>query len=138
MKAFSNEIKSQTFFTFMTWLLFVLIKIPRTSAVYWVAWFVESGVYRNAIKLQKNDSGNCTGRGSIITNLHVICERMRIFLPFFADDNNIWWQSRQQNPTFVSWLIQKKSDKTTLETIPLSINLAGRSRKWSGVASRYY
>jgi hypothetical protein len=30
---------------------------------------------------------------------------------FFADDNNKWWQSRQQNPTFVSWLIQKKSDK---------------------------
>jgi hypothetical protein len=32
--------------------------------------------------------------------------------------------SRQQNPTFVSWLIQKKSGKTPLETIPLYINLA--------------
>jgi hypothetical protein len=41
-------------------------------------------------------------------------------------------------PAFVSWLIQKKSGKTPLETIPLYINLAGRSRKWSGDASRYY
>jgi hypothetical protein len=30
-----------------------------------------------------------------------------------------------KNPTFVSWLIQKKSGKTPLETIPLYINLAG-------------
>jgi hypothetical protein len=29
--------------------------IPGTSAVYWVASFVESGVYRTAIKLQKNE-----------------------------------------------------------------------------------
>jgi hypothetical protein len=57
--------------------------------------------------------------------LHVTCERMPIFWPFFVDDNNKWWQSRQQNPTFVSWLIQKKSGKTPLETIPLDINLAG-------------
>jgi hypothetical protein len=28
-------------------------KIPGTSAVHWVALFVESGVYRTAIKLQK-------------------------------------------------------------------------------------
>jgi hypothetical protein len=48
---------------------------------------------------------------------------MQIFWPFFADDNNKWRQSRQQNPTFVSLLIQKKSNKTPLETIPL--NLAG-------------
>jgi hypothetical protein len=61
----------------------------------------------------------------IIANLHVTRERTRIFWPFFAGDNNKWWQSRQQNPTFVSWLIQKKSDKTPLETIPLYINLAG-------------
>ena len=27
-----------------------------------------------------------------------------------------------KNPTFVSWLIQKKSGKTPLETIPLYIN----------------
>jgi hypothetical protein len=39
--------------------------------------------------------------------------------------NNKWLQSRQQNPTFVSWPIQKKSGKTPLETIPLYINLAG-------------
>ena len=31
----------------------------------------------------------------------------------------------KQNPTFVSWLIQKKSGKTPLETIPLYINLVG-------------
>ena len=34
-------------------------------------------------------------------------------------------QSRQQNATFVSWLIKKKSGKTPLETIPLYISLAG-------------
>jgi hypothetical protein len=44
---------------------------------------------------------------------------------FFADNNNKWWQSRQQSPTFVSCLIQKKSDKTPLETMPVYINLAG-------------
>ena len=44
----------------------------------------------------------------IIANLHVTREHTRIFWPFFADDNNKWWQSRQQHPTFVSWLIQKK------------------------------
>jgi hypothetical protein len=44
--------------------------------------------------------------------LHVTRERMQIFLPFFADDNIKWWQSSQQNPTFVSWPIQKKSGKT--------------------------
>ena len=53
----------------------------------------------------------------IIANLHVIRERTRIFWPFFADDNNKWWQIRQQNLTFVSWLIKKKSGKTPLETI---------------------
>ena len=66
-----------------------------------------------------------TGQGPIITNLHVTHERTRLFWPFFADDNNKWWQSRQQNPTFVSWLIQKKSGKTPLETISLYIKLAG-------------
>jgi hypothetical protein len=71
---------------------------------------------------------NVTGREPIIANLHATCERTRIFGPFFADDNNKWWQSRQQNPTFVSWLIQKKSGKTPLGTIPLNINLA-----WSHV-----
>ena len=35
-------------------------KILGTSAVYWVAWFVESGVYRTVIKLQKNESRNCS------------------------------------------------------------------------------
>ena len=50
---------------------------------------------------------------------------MPIFWPFFADDNNKWLQSRQQNPTFVALLIQKKSGKTPLETIPLYINLEG-------------
>jgi len=45
-----------------------------------------------------------TGRGPIIANLHVTRERTWIFWSFFADDNNKWWQSRQQNPTFVSWL----------------------------------
>jgi len=41
---------------------------------------------------------------------------------FFADDNNKWWQSRQQNPTFVSWLIQKKSDKNVNEAeMPVAI-----------------
>jgi hypothetical protein len=64
-----------------------------------------------------------TGREPIIANLHVIRERTRIFGPFFADDNNKWWQSRQQNPTFVSWIIQKKSGKTPLETKLLYINL---------------
>ena len=63
----------------------------------------------------------------VIANLHGTRERTRIFGPFLADDNNKWWQCRRQNPTFVSWLIQKKSDKTPLETIPLYINLAGRS-----------
>jgi hypothetical protein len=70
-------------------------------------------------------AGNCTGRGPIIANLHVTHECTRIFWPFFADDNNKWRQSRQQNPTFVSWLIQKKSGKAPLETIPRYINLAG-------------
>jgi hypothetical protein len=60
-----------------------------------------------------------TGWGPIIANLHVTREHTQIFWPFFADDSDKWWQSRQQNPTFVSWLIQKKSGKTPLETIPL-------------------
>ena len=34
--------------------------IAGTSAVYWFAWIVESGVYRTAIKLQKNVSRNCS------------------------------------------------------------------------------
>ena len=50
---------------------------------------------------------------------------MQIFCPFFADNNNKWWQSRPQNPTCVSWLIQKKLGKTPLETIPFYINLMG-------------
>jgi hypothetical protein len=49
--------------------------------------------------------------------MHVTRECTRIFYLFFADDNNKWWQIRQQNLTFVSWLIQKKSGKTPLETI---------------------
>ena len=67
MKAFSNEIKSHTFSSLwpgycLFWLCKrnTMHKIPRTSAVYWVAWFVESGVYRTAVKLQKNESGNCS------------------------------------------------------------------------------
>jgi hypothetical protein len=84
------------------------------------------------------DMGYPTGRGPIIVNLHVTREGTGIFRSLFADDNNKWWQSRQQNPTFVSWLIQKKSGKILLETIPLYINLAGRSRKRSGDASRSY
>jgi hypothetical protein len=79
-----------------------------------------------------------TGRGPIIANLHVTRECTQIFGSFFADNNNKWWQSRQQNPTFVSWLIQMKSGKTPLETIPLYISLTGESRKRSGDASRYY
>ena len=66
-----------------------------------------------------------TGRGPIIANLHVTREHMQIFCPFFADNNNKWWQSRPQNPTCVSWLIQKKLGKTPLETIPFYINLMG-------------
>ena len=69
---------------------------------------------------------NITGRGPIIANLHVTRERTRIFRPFFADDK--WWHSRQQNPTFVSWLIQKKSGKIPLETIPLYTNLTALGR----------
>jgi hypothetical protein len=65
----------------------------------------------------------------IITNLHVTRERIWIFGPFFADDNNKWWQSRQKIPTFVSWLIQKKSGKTPLEIIPLYINLTALGRR---------
>jgi hypothetical protein len=67
MKAFSNEIKSWTFSSLWPgYCLFWLYKrnttqkIPGTSAVYWVAWFVESGVYRTAIKLHKNESGKCS------------------------------------------------------------------------------
>ena len=67
VKSFSNEIKSQTFFKCITCLLFVLIMQAKynaqdtgTSTVYWVAWFVESGMYWTAIKLQKNESGNCS------------------------------------------------------------------------------
>jgi hypothetical protein len=30
----------------------------------------------------------CTGGGTIIANLHITCERMPIFWPFFVDDNN--------------------------------------------------
>jgi hypothetical protein len=62
MKAFSNEIKCQNFSRLWPgYCLFRLNKqntmhnIPGTSAVYWVASFVESGVYRTAIKLQKNE-----------------------------------------------------------------------------------
>jgi hypothetical protein len=83
-------------------------------------------------------SHNVTGRGPIITNLHVTREGTQIFRPFFADDNNNWWQSKQQYLTFVSWLIQKKSGKIPLETIPFYINLTERSRKRSGDACRYY
>jgi hypothetical protein len=66
-KSFSNEIKSRTFSRW--WLGYCLFwlckwntkhKIPGISAVYWVVWFVESGVYRTAIKLQENESGNCS------------------------------------------------------------------------------
>jgi hypothetical protein len=61
MQAFSNEIKSRTFSRL--WPGFYLFwlnkrntthKIPGTSTVYWVAWFV----YRTTIKLQKNESGH--------------------------------------------------------------------------------
>ena len=78
------------------------------------------------LKKKTNDVYVCasTGRGPIIANFHVTCERTRIFWPFFADDNNKWWQNRRQNPTFASWLSQQKSGKTLLETIPLYINLA--------------
>ena len=72
-----------------------------------------------------HNRASITGRGPIIANLHITHDSMQIFWPFFADDNNKWWQSRQQNPTFVSWLIQKKSGKIPLETIPLYINLTG-------------
>jgi len=34
-----------------------------------------------------------------------------------------------ENPTFVSWLIQKKSGKTPLEIIPLYINLMALGRR---------
>jgi len=58
-ESFSNEIKSRTFsLLYPGYCLFWLCKrktahkIPGTSAVYWVAWFVESGVYRNAIKAE--------------------------------------------------------------------------------------
>jgi len=30
-------------------------KIPGTSAVYWVAWFVKSGMYQTAIKRKRKD-----------------------------------------------------------------------------------
>ena len=67
LKAFSNEIKSRTFLLLWSgyclfWLCKrnITYKIPGTSAVYWVAWFVESGVYWTVIKLQKNESGNCS------------------------------------------------------------------------------
>jgi hypothetical protein len=67
MKSFSNENKRRTFSRLWPgYCLFWLCKrntthkIPKTSAVYWVAWFVESGVYRTPIKLQKNESGNCS------------------------------------------------------------------------------
>ena len=80
---------------------------------------------------------NITGRGPIITNLHVTRECTH-FLAIFADDNNKWCQSRQQNSTFVSWPVQKKSGKTPLETIPIYINLAGLSRKWSEDSSRHF
>ena len=67
MKAFSNEIKSRIFSNL--WLGYCLFwlckwntmhKIPGTNAVYWVTWFVESGMYRTAIKRQKNEKGNCS------------------------------------------------------------------------------
>ena len=51
----------------------------------------------------------------IIANLHVTREHTRICWPFFADDNNKWWQIRLQHLTIVSWLIKKKSGKTPLE-----------------------
>jgi hypothetical protein len=67
MKLFSNEIKMRTFSRLWPgYCLFWLCKwnathkIPGTSAVYWVTWFVESDVYQTAIKLQKNESGNCS------------------------------------------------------------------------------
>ena len=62
MKAFPNENKSRTINSLWPgYCLFWLCKqntthkIPGTRAVYWVAWFVESGMYRTAIKLQKNE-----------------------------------------------------------------------------------
>ena len=64
-----------------------------------------------------------TGRGPIIANLHVTRECTQIFGPLFADDDNKYRQSKQQNSTFVSWLIQQKSGKTPIETIPLYIKL---------------
>ena len=63
---FKWNIKSQTFSSL--WPGYCLFwfckrntthKISGTSAVYWVVWFDESGVYRTAIKLQKNESGKC-------------------------------------------------------------------------------
>jgi hypothetical protein len=50
------------------------------------------------------------------------------FLAIFADVNNKWQKSRQQNPTFASGLIQKKSGKNPLETTPLYINLTALGR----------
>jgi hypothetical protein len=34
--------------------------VQYTYKMYWVTWFVESGVHRTAIKLQKNETGNCS------------------------------------------------------------------------------
>ena len=74
----------------------------------------------------------CIGRGPIIAKnqLSPTCTLLASVREFFLNFlqttiMNLWWKSRQQSPTFVSWLIQKKSDKTPLEIIPLYINLAG-------------
>ena len=63
-----------------------------------------------------------TGQGPIIAKYQLsptctLLASTRICGSFFADDNIKWRQSRQQNLTFVSWLIKKKSGKTPLETI---------------------
>ena len=74
----------------------------------------------------------CIGRGPIIAKNQLsptctlLASARECFLHFLQTTiMNLWWQSTQQSPTFVSCLIQKKSDKTPLETMPLYINLAG-------------
>jgi hypothetical protein len=92
---------TRAIFSLFTILLFIytnLMHVCTIWRIYWCYWSRTN--YRQL---------------PIIANLHVTRERTRIFWPFFADDKNKWWQIRQHNLTFVSWLMKKKLGKTPLE-----------------------
>ena len=122
MKSFSNEIKSRT--SSCLWPGYCLFwlcrrntrhKIPGTSAVYWVAWFVECSVYRTAIKLQKNENINCSIWNKFYIkdvywdkfNIKIVNLRCLIFCQFIRNKNGKQLMKRNTR-IIANWVLKLK------------------------------